>query len=355
MRMRLVFATGMLALLSCTPQETPEPIGNGADESPLYVLQLDDVSLDAIGSSTFTLLVIEPSRSGSAADELSAAEVAALRSAGPCGGRKVLAYLSVGEAENYRDYWNPDWVDGAGVPRPGVAPDWLGPDNPDFPGNYKVRYWELGWQAIILGTASGSNATPLDRIINAGYDGVYLDIIDAYEFWSDNEAGAELTRQDARQRMVDWVSGIASYARQTRGRSNFAVFPQNAAGIVFDDDGALDGLGETYLQVVSGIGVEDLFYDETAPQDSAETAAQLEALAQFNSRGKAVMVTDYVLDEAVLSGVSAARAKNFVTRARAAGFAPYAAVQDRDLDEIVTLESLDWGFDQPAGACLSTP
>jgi cysteinyl-tRNA synthetase len=35
------------------------------------------------------------------------------------------------------------------------------------------------WQDIIFGDADGY----LDRIMNAGFDGVYLDIIDAFEYF----------------------------------------------------------------------------------------------------------------------------------------------------------------------------
>ena len=45
----------------------------------------------------------------------------------------VLAYLSIGEAEDYRGYWDPSWVDASGVPIPGVAPAWLGAENPECP------------------------------------------------------------------------------------------------------------------------------------------------------------------------------------------------------------------------------
>jgi len=42
-----------------------------------------------------------------------------------------------------------------------------------------VRYWDPRWQAVIYGSASAH----LDRILAAGFDGVYLDIIDAYQYY----------------------------------------------------------------------------------------------------------------------------------------------------------------------------
>jgi cysteinyl-tRNA synthetase len=88
-------------------------------------------------------------------------------------GALVVSYLSIGEAETYRDYWDADWdADGDGRPDAG-APAWLGDSNPAWPDNYKVRYWMPGWQRIVL--------QRVDALIDAGFDGAYLDIIDAWE------------------------------------------------------------------------------------------------------------------------------------------------------------------------------
>ena len=84
----------------------------------------------------------------------------------PGGARRlVLCYLSIGEAEDYRDYWDSNWVED--------PPEWLLSENPAWPGNYTVRYWDPAWQTIV--------DAQLDRILAAGFDGVYLDCVDVYE------------------------------------------------------------------------------------------------------------------------------------------------------------------------------
>jgi cysteinyl-tRNA synthetase, unknown class len=103
--------------------------------------------------------------------ELSAAEIDSLKKKKTGESRLVICYMSIGEAENYRYYWVPGW-------RPGI-PAWLGPQNPSWPGNYKVRYWNPDWQTIIY----GNDTSYLKKITDAGFDGVYLDIIDAFEYW----------------------------------------------------------------------------------------------------------------------------------------------------------------------------
>ncbi|NOX86519.1 MAG: hypothetical protein GXO86_11260, partial [Chlorobi bacterium] len=82
-----------------------------------------------------------------------------------------VCYMSIGEAEDYRYYWQPDW-------KPG-NPSWLDKENPDWEGNYKVKYWDKGWQGIIF----GNDGSYLKKILDAGFDGVYLDIIDAFEYF----------------------------------------------------------------------------------------------------------------------------------------------------------------------------
>lgn len=337
-----------VALAAVIPGGCPVDSGDGSGQALLYVLQPERTSVDALENAAFKWLVLEPSRSGGAAGEFSVDEIESIRAAGPCGDKIVLAYLSIGEAEDERDYWDPAWVAGAeGPPISGVAPAWLGPSNPDFRSNYKVRYWQPEWQAIVLGTSGGSKRTPLDRIIDAGFDGVYLDIVDAFEFWSAAEGGNELTRAEARRRMIEWVRAIAEYARTTRGVTDFLVFPQNGAEIILDDDDELDDLSATYFAAIDGIGIEDLFYDETTPQSSAEVQRRLNTLDEFQTRSKTVLVTDYVLSVSPTPANGGDRVASFYQRTLGAGFVPYAALVDRELDEVVTLSAETWPVAQP--------
>jgi cysteinyl-tRNA synthetase, unknown class len=102
---------------------------------------------------------------------LSSEDVSRLRTKKNGGNRLVICYMSIGETENYRYYWQPSWSND--------PPSWLAEANPDWEGNFKVRYWDPDWQAII----TGNDSSYLQRILNAGFDGVYLDIIDAFEYW----------------------------------------------------------------------------------------------------------------------------------------------------------------------------
>lgn len=98
-------------------------------------------------------------------------DLAIIRSKADGAQRLVISYMSIGEAEDYRYYWNEDWNV--------HAPEWLDEENPDWEGNYKVKYWMDSWKQVI----SGNEESYLQKILDAGFDGVYLDIIDAFEYY----------------------------------------------------------------------------------------------------------------------------------------------------------------------------
>lgn len=94
----------------------------------------------------------------------------------PGGGRRLIyAYMSVGEAENYRGYWKEAWNR--------ALPDWMAGGNEDWPGSYRVRYWRQEWKDILYGSPDSC----LDRILGAGFDGVFLDVVDVFHYFEENE------------------------------------------------------------------------------------------------------------------------------------------------------------------------
>lgn len=79
--------------------------------------------------------------------------------------RKVLAYMSIGEAETYRCYWNENWKVG--------SPKWLLEENENWENNYIVEYWNKDWVKIIKDTQR--------EIDKSNFDGYFLDTIDSYQ------------------------------------------------------------------------------------------------------------------------------------------------------------------------------
>jgi len=105
--------------------------------------------------------------------ELTPSDIQSLKMKKNGGFRLIIAYMSIGEAEDYRYYWQNDWKTN--------KPSWLEKENLNWPGNYKVRYWDNNWQNIIF----GNDNSYLKKIIDSGFDGVYLDIIDAFKYFEE--------------------------------------------------------------------------------------------------------------------------------------------------------------------------
>ena len=258
-----------------------------------FLYQLQDLDLTAIGNSAYDLVVMDYSADGGETGEFTATQIDALRHS-PGGEKIVLAYMSIGEAEDYRFYWQDGWEVG--------DPAWLDAENPDWSGNYKVRYWDPAWQTIILSYT--------DRLLNAGFDGAYLDIIDAYEYYS-------ATRPTAAQDMADFVARIRAYARARD--PDFLVFPQNAAELARIVPG--------YLDVVDGIGQEDIYYgyeDDDVMTPPTVTAALEANLDLFRYAGKCVLTVDYATTPAHIDDAYA--------KSQAKGYIPFVTV--RDLDQL---------------------
>jgi len=240
----------------------------------------------------------------------SRADIEKIRSSGTI----PIAYISIGEAEDYRFYWNPAWEHN--------PPAWLGHTNPDWEGDYKVRYWDPAWKEIVY--------SYLDRIVSQGFSGIYLDIVDAFEYWSDpeNEEPLHLTEEEAASRMIQFVEEIAHYCRVILGRTDFYIIPQNGERILdYDTD-------NTFLNAISGIGIEDLFYNELEPIPQEETSYRIGYLERVRKAGKPVFVVDYVDAGSRYTGPNRARIDSFIEQCRAHGYIPYAAVSDRALDEL---------------------
>jgi len=259
-----------------------------------FLYQLQNLDLTAIGQTAYDLVVMDYSSDGTEAGEFTPAEIAALKHS-PGSEKIILAYMSIGEAEDYRFYWQEGWTPG--------NPPWLDAENPNWPGNYKVRYWHPAWQAITFAYT--------DRLLAAGFDGAYLDIIDAYEYYADQG------RTTAAQEMADFVAAIAAHARAQD--PDFYIFPQNAP--------ELAGLVPGYLGTVDGIGQEDIYYGyvgDDQPTPPAVTAQMEGYLDVFEIAGKLVLTVDYTTTPAHVDDAYA--------RSLAKGYVPFCTV--RDLDQL---------------------
>lgn len=231
----------------------PQPLGlagvhrwavqlQGVDE-PFAVNRLEAVPAD--------MLVIDAVRSvrgneGSAVSEL----VRRLRhSRGASGRGKIcLAYLNVGQAEDYRCYWGADWR-APSAERTGT-PDFLVTVDPDgWPGNYPVAYWDRRWRSVLFGDPRAL----LDQILEDGFDGVYLDWVMGFEEPAVVRA-ARRAGVDPAVAMVELIASLRDYARETR--PDFVLVAQNAVD--------LGGREPRLFELIDGLAQEDLSFSGSA-------------------------------------------------------------------------------------------
>ncbi len=279
-----------------------------------WAYQLQDALPLQIATSEFDVIVMDYSRDGTEEGEYSRDEITLIADSGVV----PIAYLSIGEAENYRFYWQDTWSDS--------APSWLGTENPEWPGNYAVKYWDPAWQALIL--------EYLRRIVVVqGFHGVYLDRVDEFEHWSDPENGEDtvLAESDAASKMLTFIRLIADSARSWDA-SDFIVIPQNGERLIQFDS--------SIVRTVSGWAAEDIFYDGTDTIPESERAERINLLSQVVRAGKPVLSVDYVDDGTGYTGENMDRIWHYIQLARAHGFVPYAARMDRELDNLNIIEGI---------------
>jgi len=293
----LIGALLAIAAASAPAAGAPARANLGSIQSWGY--QLQQAKADLVAASDYDLMVIDYAREGSTDLAFSRAEMAMMQRKPDGSPRIVLAYLSIGEAEDYRAYWQRSWSD--------APPGWLGVENPDWPGNYAVRYWVQEWQRQIFGAPDAY----LDAIIAAGFDGVYLDRVDAFDIQDPSASRAQRM-----QLMASFVEAIALYARQQR--PGFIVVGQNAEELLEDP---------SYADAIDAVGKEDLFFGldgDGVLNSKAELRASLTPLQRFQATGKPVFIIEY-LDAAE----SKAQA-----RANAAALGTPIFIGDRELDDV---------------------
>lgn len=269
--------------------------------------QLQDLDVAKAVRAPHDLLVVDEMLHGQGT-ERRGLTLSALRRK-PDGGRRiVLAYLSIGEAESYRAYWRADWTrpspESTGERRTDLlsigatparavtpatagnkivpvrvptsaAPAWLGRENPEWRGNYAVRYWHPEWRSLL----TGSQQAAIDRLIAAGFDGVYLDRADVYSQWTSEN-------REARAAMIDLVTHISAYAKAKD--PEFIVALQNAEELLDNRKmrAALDLVAkEDLLHGIAGDG---------AVNAERDVRASLSQLKKAQAEGLPVLVVEYL-------------------------------------------------------------
>ena len=138
----------------------------------LYLISTDryadkQAMLNAIKATNYDVVLIDLFFEGVA---LTAADVQSLKTKANGGKRLAISYISIGSAENYRYYWQKGWKKG--------NPSWLKKPYEGYSDEFWVEFWHSDWRNIIF----GNNESYIKKIIDADFDGAYLDNVEAYYF-----------------------------------------------------------------------------------------------------------------------------------------------------------------------------
>ena len=138
----------------------------------LYLINTDNFSskqdmLNAIAATNFDALIIDMFFNEEA---LTSTEVTQLKTKANGGKRLLISYINVGAAEKWRYYWKKSWMV--------HIPCWLKRKYEGYGDEIWVKFWNNKWQEIIY----GNDDSYFKKIIDAGFDGAYLDNVEAYYF-----------------------------------------------------------------------------------------------------------------------------------------------------------------------------
>lgn len=180
-------------------------------------------------------------------------------------GNKVFSYLSIGEAESYRPYFKK------------LNKTLILDENKNWDGNFTVKFWETQWQETI--------EVYLNQIINQGFNGVYLDIIDVFHRFKDKKLYA--------QKMASFITKISNQAKYRN--SNFLIILQNGIDIIsyIEDSNKL-------LKDIDGIALEAYIFkyaeDNKKALSLSEEEEHFNYIKQYQDANKLILSVEYNLN-----------------------------------------------------------
>ncbi len=270
------------------PVPTPIPAPTGKYQAKFngrpiksWAIQLQNPDPDVIARTPYDVVTIDYSRDASEEGAFTREEVARMKKKPDGTERVLIAYMSIGEIEDYRYYWARNGWD-----KKSKRPSWIGAENPEWLHNYTVKFWNQGWKDIIY----AKPGSYLEKIIDAGFDGVYLDKIDITDVLEEQTPKGTT----AFGLMVEFVQGIRAAA--DKKKPGFWMVASNAEAALDDDD---------YRATMNAIGKEDLFFNsqfnaktgkliDGFPNDPDAITEQKRLLQKLIDDDKVVLSVEYI-------------------------------------------------------------
>jgi cysteinyl-tRNA synthetase, unknown class len=270
----------------------------GADNWMYQIQHLNfDGAVDKLAATPYRMLVLEPTSTNKGDESFNTkAMLKALRKLPDGGDRLLIAYIDIGEAEEYRTYWKSNWK----------APTQTTPGNPSFilksdpdgwSENHVVAYWDPRWKQIWLG--SNNRGGLVESLARMGFDGVYLDWVEAYNDDTVWEL-AESLGKDSAMEMLTFIKQIKQAGK--RVNKDFIVIQQNSPELLVDLETPLSK--NQLLATVDAIGMENNFFEGDADAEwddpngtdiPTESEENITNLGLWREAGKPIFTVDYAL------------------------------------------------------------
>lgn len=207
-------------------------------EQVSWAYYLKDPVLLAIETAPFSLFVIDVENENTV---FTKEQISKLQKT-----KKVFAYLSLGDAEDYRSYWKPLWNQ--------KKPKWLGNEHPLWKGNFSVQdLLNKEWLEI--------TKQQLDNVISVGYDGIVI---------------SGLGLPDSNK----FLTKIQEYLKSKK--SSLKVYVQD---YIYVDSKLIDGVVK-----------QGLIYNIDGSSSKA-TQQELKELLKYKNEKKEILVVEYVTGE----------------------------------------------------------
>ena len=158
---------------SIVPNENSENIDSLSQaKNFLYLINSDNFSskenmISSISQTNFDIIIMDLFFNGII---FNSNEIERLKIKANGSKRIVICYISIGSGERFRYYWKRNWKL--------ESPSWIKKKYGGYDDEYWVEFWNKEWQDIIY----GNDDSYIKKIIDAGFDGAYLDNVEGYYF-----------------------------------------------------------------------------------------------------------------------------------------------------------------------------
>jgi cysteinyl-tRNA synthetase len=235
---------------------------------------LNAINFDSIKKSNLDVIVIDTEKD----DKLIDVEtIKSLKKKPDNSIRKIFAYVSLGQAENYRPYWKKEWDT--------KPPAWVGKENRIWKGNFEINnLMNPEWVDICKRT--------IDMVVAMGYDGILID-------------GLPINNPKA---SISFLNDMVTYAKSKNSKLN--IFVQDAESFAND---------KQFLSLVDGVVKQGLIYSKLSDgnkgklNDDVTVKKSIDNLRILVNNKKHVFVVEFVSGDAYLKAESVIESNQFVS------------------------------------------